>query len=143
MSEPETTNESSQNQPAKAAESYVSRTSRHIAFALIGLFALSFLIIGYNASKGTDNNSWMELFKSGFLLLGGGLTSVIGYYFGSRGTQEAERNTELAREQIELIKREMAEEMAYARKLEDELSPTLEAVGINLPDDTIPDLDEL
>jgi len=37
----------------------------------------------------TESKDWLDIFKSGFLLLGGGVTTIIGYYFGSRQTTRA------------------------------------------------------
>jgi amino acid transporter len=73
------------------AESPTARTSKRIAYFLIvvygflltGVFFVSWTIDG-------DTNFWTELFKAGFLLLGGALTTIIGYFFGSRAIQEAE-----------------------------------------------------
>jgi hypothetical protein len=61
-------------------------TGRIIAFALIGVYGTSLLgtmvIAAYSGVQA--DNAWLDVFKSGFLLLGGGLTSIIGYYFGAR-----------------------------------------------------------
>ena len=59
---------------------------------------------------------WLELFRDGFLILSGILTTLIGYYFGNRGSDAALK-------QVEEIKKE------NQKLLEDlsALSPTNEA----------------
>ena len=55
--------------------------------------------------------TWLTLFKDGFLLLGGALTTLIGYYFGTRGSEviidKAEKYKEEARK-LELTAEESA-----------------------------------
>jgi hypothetical protein len=74
-------------------------TSRAIAFFLLVFFGAALGFTGGVAAYRPEGDSkdWLDLFKSGFLLLGGGLTTVIGYYFGSRETaRAAEAATEAA-----------------------------------------------
>ena len=92
-------------------EGDTARTSKRIAFLLIGMFGgvlggvlgvagLVAIVIALAAvfrNQALPDNPWFELFKSGFFILGGSLTTIIGYYFGSRGVQEAEANAKLAR----------------------------------------------
>jgi hypothetical protein len=62
-----------------------------IAVGQLALFATSLLLAAIAAafSDPTLAEKWLEIFKSGFLLLGGGLTTITGYYFGSRQTRQA------------------------------------------------------
>jgi hypothetical protein len=60
------------------------------------------------AATANEPKEWFELFKEGFLFLSGALTTVIGYYFGSRGTQEAEASTAIALKEAKQL-REQAE----------------------------------
>lgn len=88
-------------------EGDTARTSKRIAFLLIGMFGGVLVVAGLVAivialaavfrNQALPDNPWFELFKSGFFILGGSLTTIIGYYFGSRGVQEAEANAKLAR----------------------------------------------
>jgi hypothetical protein len=66
-------------------------TPRMLALSLLGLFSLTLGMAGAVAAYETSDmkKEWLDLFKSGFLLLGGGVTTVIGYYFGSRETRDA------------------------------------------------------
>jgi hypothetical protein len=79
------------------AESPTARTSKRIAYFLIVVYG--FLLAGVFFVSWTinaDTNFWTELFKAGFLLLGGALTTIIGYFFGSRAIQEAEDSAKKA-----------------------------------------------
>lgn len=46
---------------------------------------------------------WLALFKDGFLVLGGILTTLIGYYFGNRGSDVALKQVEETRIENEKI----------------------------------------
>ncbi len=74
---------------------------RSIALFLLASYVVLLALTGIVAAfRPLSDTAWVELFKSGFLLLGGGLTTVIGYYFGARETQEAvksEREAQQAR----------------------------------------------
>lgn len=91
-------------------QSPISKTARNIAYGMIGIYGGMLVIIGIVAAikSGEESQMWVELLKSGFLLLGGGLTTIIGYYFGSRGVQEAQDVAEKAREELERQKAEFA-----------------------------------
>lgn len=77
-----------------------------IAYVILGIFCLFLLIILVKAlnlySSTTIANdkhvkhaeTWLTLFKDGFLLLGGALTTLIGYYFGNKGSEAALNNAE-------------------------------------------------
>lgn len=111
-------------------ESPVTRTARNIAYALIAIYGLTLVSIGIIAATkaGTDADVWVELLKSGFLILGGGLTTIIGYYFGSRGVQEAQDTAELARSELEKVN-------AQFQKFKREFSPTSDEDALILPEE--------
>ena len=112
-----------------ARETPTARTARHIAYGLIlvygggllgiGLFAALLALQGVAAS-----DTWFELLKSGFLILGGALSTVVGYYFGSRGVQEAEANAKQAEERAQTAESELQRERSERRRLEEEEAPT-------------------
>ena len=112
-------------------ESHTARISRTIAFLLIGIYGVSLAIIGIVAAlkSSPGDEPWLELFKSGFLILGGGLTTVVGYYFGSRGVQEAQTSADEARKGRE-------EEEAKRKKLEVSLRPTYDEDSLISPEET-------
>lgn len=110
------------------SKSLESETAKEIALYLIYMYGISLLLTGLGAFfKGSNlNNAWLELFKSGFLILGGGLTTIIGYYFGSRGAQEAQKMAEAARLGFE----ESEAELDIAKE---ELAPTSDEGSLELP----------
>jgi hypothetical protein len=79
-------------------EGIAAKTTKILAFIMIGIYGGLLIVICCVAAikTGDDGKVWTDLFKSGFLILGGGLTTIIGYYFGSRGTQEAQEVAEIA-----------------------------------------------
>ena len=115
-------------------EHSIATTMRIIAYSLIGIYGSALLLIGIVAAfkKGDDGNTWVQLLKSGFLILGGALTTITGYYFGSRGTQEAQNIAESAREELEENQKEFTE---FKRQF----SPTLDENEneLELPEDEI------
>jgi CHASE3 domain sensor protein len=68
------------------------------------------VVNGQNVGK-----EWLDLFRDGFLILSGILTTLIGYYFGNRGS-------EAALKQIEEIKKENEKLLANL----DSIAPTIE-----------------
>ena len=92
-----------------------------IAFIILAVFCLFLLIILMNAlflfsSDNWDDpekmkyaQNWLSLFKDGFLLLGGALTTLIGYYFGSKGSEAALQSAEKYAKEAEKLVFEMDE----------------------------------
>ena len=78
-------------------ETPTERTAKRLAYGLLSIYGAGLLAIAVFAalstffSDETSAGAWLDLLKSGFLILGGALSAVVGYYFGSRGIQEAER----------------------------------------------------
>ena len=123
-------------------EGHISKTSRRIAYSLLALYASALLLIGIVAALKDDpqvSQVWFDLFKSGFLILGGGLTTIIGYYFGSRGIQDAETRTATALKELDQARDELANQQKKVKelsdKLEDRQAPTVneETPGIIEP----------
>lgn len=98
----------------RSDETPSGRTAKHIAFGLIGLYGTALATIGVVAAW-RNSAEWIDLFKSGFLILGGSLTTVVGYYFGSRGVQDAEANA---------IRADLRAQAAERRLQEAEEAPT-------------------
>jgi hypothetical protein len=44
-------------------------------------------------NNGTEKNEWIDVYKSGFLLLGGGVTTAVGYFFSSGNQEETQKRT--------------------------------------------------
>jgi H+/Cl- antiporter ClcA len=61
-----------------------------LAFVIMGAYCGALGWVLYVASKKDQPNAdkWIDVFKSGFLLLGGGVTTLIGYYFATKGTAD-------------------------------------------------------
>lgn len=87
-----------------------------IAFILVLIILLIKSWVSFEVVEGVNKGEvWLGLFRDGFLILSGILTTLIGYYFGNRGSDTALK-------QVEEIKKE------NQRLLEDlgSLSPTNE-----------------
>ncbi len=101
---------------------FTEKTTRNIAYALIGLYGACLVLVFIAAF--TNNNGgkeWVSLFRDAFLILGGSLGTVIGYYFGSKGTRNAEERALQAKNEAEnAIKQSETE-----KKLAEELKETL------------------
>ena len=119
----------------KIPEGPIVRTSKTIAYILLSIYGLCLLIVMIAAFKEQPSESsiWFPLFKSGFLLLGGALTTVIGYYFGSRGVQEAEASANIALREAEKAKDELEKERKKAQELQEQLSPTYDELTLEEP----------
>lgn len=115
-------------------EGHVSRTSKHIAYTLLTLYALALTLIGIVAAikDPPSDQVWFDLFKSGFLILGGGLTTVVGYYFGSRGIQEAEDRVAIALQEANRAKEEAERERSRIKELEEIQAPTYDEESLAL-----------
>ncbi len=105
-----------------------SATAKILAYSLVALYSIALSFIGVVAAfqPSNDGNAWLELFKSGFLVLGGSLTTIIGYYFGSRGVEKAQDVAEIARRGFE-------ENAAELEKAKAELAPTSDEGSLQLP----------
>ena len=116
------------NADQSARETPTGRTTKNIAYALIGIYGCGLLGIGAVAAilelLGLASGTWFELLKSGFLILGGALSTVIGYFFGSRGIQEAEANAMHAEERAQVAEKELDNERTERRRLQEAEAPT-------------------
>ena len=123
--------------------SAIQITSKRIAYALIFLFSLCLLLVLFKATAGDHDERWYELFKEGFLFLSGALTTVIGYYFGSRGTQEAEASAAIALREAKELKKQNEKERSELEELRafiEDQAPT--KTEDDLTDETLPPLEE-
>ena len=108
-------------------DSQTAKTARNLAYSLIAIYALGLVFSAIAAFYSKENSKlWLELFKSGFLLLGGGLTTIIGYYFGSRGVEEAQEVAQNA-------KRSYEERESDLSTVLEENSPTLDENSLEIP----------
>lgn len=117
-------------------ETPTGRTAKHIAYSLIGVYGGALLGVGIFAAileiRGDDNlnDGWFELLKNGFLILGGSFSTVVGYYFGSRGVQEAEATARDAESRAQEAERRLRMEREEWRRRQEEDAPTYgETVG--------------
>jgi len=78
-----------------------------LASFVVSLVALLVVNVGILWGTGDCDKAWFELLKSGLSLLGTAMTTVIGYYFGTRDVRNAERRlnekTEEAKEAKESV----------------------------------------
>ncbi|MEJ1409134.1 MAG: hypothetical protein RPU60_02800 [Candidatus Sedimenticola sp. (ex Thyasira tokunagai)] len=115
------------------SEGHVQRTSKHIAYGLIALFSICLVLILLAGIWSGEPSEWREIFKEGFLFLGGALTTVIGYYFGSKGTQEAEASAAIAQREAERAKKEAEEEKMKLAKYQEDEAPTYDEQSLDEP----------
>lgn len=104
-------------------EGHTARTSKQIGFFLLFLYGICLVGILFAAifEDPASSKIWFDIFKSGFLLLGGALTTIIGYYFGSAGIREAEAIASTAMREANAAKAELENEK---RKEVDRKAPT-------------------
>ncbi len=114
-------------------EGHIQRTSKHIAYGLIALFSFCLIFVLLAGVWGRNGSEWQQIFKEGFLFLGGALTTVIGYYFGSKGTQEAEASAAIAQREAERAKQEAEEEKKKLAKYKEEEAPTYDEQSLDEP----------
>ena len=77
----------------------LDRLTTNITYIVLIGFILVLTILLIKAvltdPSGTDKeNAWLNLFRDGFLILSGILTTLIGYYFGNRGSNVAMKQAE-------------------------------------------------
>lgn len=95
-----------QEQKNLTSTDLVAQTSTWIAYCLIGVYALAlFIVLGVAAwghfRGAADNQVWVDLLKNALAAWGALLTAVIGYFFGSRGTERALQDAAAARDEVE------------------------------------------
>lgn len=78
-----------------------------VLFGFIGML-ISLLILAWSSfnisEKGINvGQEWLNLFRDGFLILSGILTTLIGYYFGNRGSENALKEVERIKNENEKI----------------------------------------
>jgi len=106
-----------------------AETTNIIAMIVLVFFGVLLGFIFYkvysfdNLEEGSGGKIWFDLFKEGFLLLGGALTTLIGFYFGSRNSELIAR-VDKAREKVEQEKKEVD---SMAQRMEEEAPNTSES----------------
>lgn len=91
----------------KAIRERMNNITRVITYGALGgfiillviLLAISVYYYKDNGADGIEGQEWLSLFKDGFLVLSGVVTTLIGYYFGNRGTDLALQQVERVREE--------------------------------------------
>jgi len=118
--------------PDGPTDTETNKMSRRLAGWLVGLFAamlVAMFVAAVFLTDGGESSAWLELFKSGFLILGGMVTTVIGYYFGHRTAEEAQDQAAHAiagKARAETQKQRLEEELA---------APTFDESALELPDE--------
>lgn len=90
-----------------------SKTRNVIAFSILFVFSgllIALLVVAYHEEK--EVNGWLDLFKSGFILLGGAFTTFMGYYFGAKSGENAmeqayQREKKTIEKEKELVEKEV------------------------------------
>ncbi|MDT5062787.1 MAG: hypothetical protein QOH63_3246 [Acidobacteriota bacterium] len=108
-------------------------TAKTVAILLLVFYGGSLGAIALAAYKEQNPGAWFDLFKSGFLLLGGALTTVIGYYFGSRGVQAAERSAAFAVQEATKAGVEKDRALKQVEQAKEKESPTREDIPLEEP----------
>lgn len=128
---------SGNNGNQKIPEGPIARTTKRIAYILLGLYGICLVAVAVAAfsEAPSDDRVWFELFKSGFLLLGGALTTVIGYYFGSRGVQEAETTAGIALGEKDKARHQLEKVEKQLEEMQEKLSPTYDEDTLEEPEE--------
>ena len=83
------------------------QTTNKIAYSVLFIFSFMLLVVLGKAIYADDTSDiWFSTFKDGFLLLGGAFTTLIGYYFGSRGGDLAIKEAERKEQKVEQIEKQ-------------------------------------
>lgn len=102
-----------------------------ISFIIILASMLIKAMVDYNLAENTETGEvWLSLFKDGFLLLGGVFTTLIGYYFGSKGSDvviDQYKQVSTQKQKLEGENKQLAENKDELQKNLDRISPTTEA----------------
>lgn len=70
-----------------------------------------------------SGKEWLTLFKDGFLLLGGAMTTLIGYYFGSKGSDQALMTAEQLKAEAEKIVKEIGKQAPTTDEIAIDIEP--------------------
>jgi len=86
----------------------ISSTTNKIAYSVLAIFSFMLLVVlGKAVYEDNTHDIWFSTFKDGFLLLGGAFTTLIGYYFGSRGGDLAIKEAERKEERVDQIEKQI------------------------------------
>jgi hypothetical protein len=98
-------------------------------FVLLLLIILITAVFVFDVNSGNETGKeWFALFKDGFLVLSGVLTTLIGYYFGNRGSDLAVQQIERIRDENEKL---LSELRSFAPTKDEEDLPGMEDIQIN------------
>ena len=104
-----------------ATDTGIRNNTNVIAYAVLTVFSILLIIVLIKAiNSDTNDDKWLSLFKDGFLLLGGAFTTLIGYYFGNRGSEQALANAETIREEAEKLLAEREKDAPTVSEDEDD-----------------------
>ena len=92
------------------AEKTNIQTTTTISYIILFVFCGLVLLIYFHITSDSkiiddEGKLWFDLFKYGFVILGGALTTLIGYYFGKRGSDLVlDQAEKLNKESEEILK---------------------------------------
>jgi len=127
-------------------ETQASKTTRTMAYLLMGLFGVCLVTVLVAAilQGDTENNRWFSSFKDGFAFLAGALATIIGYYFGNRNTDVAfERAREASDQAKDATDRVKTAEAKAAALTSEILEVTKASDPVNPTNSPVRDEDQL
>jgi len=107
-------------------------TTKIIAFALITIFLLVLIWSGI-VSTVKDDETWFNLYKEGFLLLAGAITTIIGYYFGSRRAEAIENQYRTMNATMKRSRKEVDTALNMVKELKMSLPRSDDPVPVSQP----------
>lgn len=112
---------------------------------LLWIFAIAIAFTGVMALRETNCDSgecsqdpfWTDLFKTGFLLIGGAFTTVVGYYFGNAGADDARRQADIATQAARDAEQHANQMVQEANEIGNGIAPTDSEVSSGIRDAVI------
>jgi hypothetical protein len=105
------------------------KTTDGLAFSLMTLFFATLLLAYFGSHDAETGKEWRELFKSGSVLFGGALTTVVGYYFGSRTAKES--GQEVVKQAVATVATASAQAERISLKEEEAQAPTTDEEALD------------
>jgi hypothetical protein len=105
------------------------RTTGQLAYWVMGAFVLglvalliatTYFIVNESPNSSEIVKQWTEIFKTGFVTLGGALSTIMGFFFGAR---QNEKTQEGASELLKSLQRTQQDLNLSQRELIDQLKP--------------------
>jgi uncharacterized membrane-anchored protein YitT (DUF2179 family) len=112
-------------------ETQASRTTKTMAYLLMGLFGVCLVAVLVTAIWMDDDKRWYATFKDGFAFLAGALATIIGYYFGNRNTDAAFEKAKESADQAKVANEKQRAAETIANTLKNEI------VGVTRSDDPV------